>query len=285
MKRILIMAAFLLLFAGKAVATTVIYQSMDDLSQNADGIIVGTVKEVKSAKVEDDINTYVTLRGIKVLKGIYDRNEISLAMEGGFVEQEGLEIEGSPEFKKGERVIVFVENNGSTIVPFVGFDQGVFKVVKGKQNREIVTDSLGNRIFRIQKGGHLMKEKRFSGKTRVVGGPDSIGINRQKRELQVEPGQTDDSSPTPPVSSSKISTDEISETTEEITLNLFLEDVETRIRGDVNKPLNSVSFGQPIKRVTKDQVMRGEKPGSNNVDTQPVEPKPIPRRPLPPDIR
>lgn len=169
--------AILLILAIQAHATTLVYKSFDDLVKEADGIVMGTVTNIRSnMKKPGPIYTYVTLGDLKILFGRYDRKEFTLRMEGGRVGNKRLDVEGSPVFRPKEKVIVFAQGNGRNIVPLVGWGQGVFRIRKDRElTREVVVDSDGNRVFAIQ-DGHLIKEQRVPSEEAIVGGP--VRVNR-----------------------------------------------------------------------------------------------------------
>jgi len=151
-------------------ATTILYKSLDDIVKESDGIVQGTVKQVVAKKVDSgDIYTYVTVGNIDALKGQVDGTDLTLRLYGGEVDQEGLIVQGSPEFQENEQVIVFVEGNGEQIVPISGWGQGLFRIQQDSAtNSAIVTDNAGNRILGID-NANLVKESRFSTAANIVG--------------------------------------------------------------------------------------------------------------------
>ena len=60
-------------------------------------------------------------------------------MFGGTVDGETMEIADAPTFKVGDEDILFVENNGSQVVPLVGIMHGRFHVRRDDSGRELVT--------------------------------------------------------------------------------------------------------------------------------------------------
>ncbi|MBI5141053.1 MAG: hypothetical protein HZA20_02520 [Nitrospirae bacterium] len=136
------------------------YQSFEDIIVKSDGIVIGTVYEVEYHRFDaGQIYTYLTLTNIEVLDGRYDSPELSIEIEGGEVDGEVLDIEGSPHFEVGDHVILFLLENGTQIVPFVGWTQGVFRIHDDITTfaNKIVTDYNGNRIFGME-NGTLIKE-------------------------------------------------------------------------------------------------------------------------------
>jgi len=140
-------------------ATTVLYQSFDDLVQNADGVISGTVSEIQYRKKKNDIYTYVTLTEIVVHDGgVYSDKEFTFRMLGGTIGDRTLSVVGSPKFSLDEKVILFISQNGKRIVPIVGWEQGVFKVKINELNNEnFITDSNDNQVYDIDNKGKIHK--------------------------------------------------------------------------------------------------------------------------------
>ncbi len=139
-------------------ATTVLYQSFDDLVENSGGIISGTVSEINYRKKKDDIYTYVTLREITVYSGLYDDKEFTFRMLGGTIGNRTLGVIGSPKFSVDEKVILFISQNGTRTVPIVGWEQGLFKVKTNKLNNEnFITDANDNQVYNIDNKGQVQK--------------------------------------------------------------------------------------------------------------------------------
>ena len=161
-----------LLFATQAPATTLPYKGFEDLVREANGIVEGTVQEVTSRRVgRGEIYTYVTLSDLRIVKGRYERDQLTLLFEGGLVDGQGLHVHGSPTFREGERVIAFVEGNGQRAVPLVGWEQGLFRVVVNPETGErVISDSVGNRVFGVE-DGRLVKESRVGTEAEILGQP------------------------------------------------------------------------------------------------------------------
>lgn len=159
-----------LMFALQVQATTLLYKSFDDLVKEADGIVIGTVTNIEAYRDgQGEIYTYVTLGDLEMLYGRYDRKQLTLRLKGGQVGDEILQVVGSPTFQQNERLILFVQGNGSQIVPLVGWGQGLFRAqVDSASGQEVISDSDGNRVFSVQ-SGHVVKEQRFASQAEIVG--------------------------------------------------------------------------------------------------------------------
>jgi hypothetical protein len=188
MKTALIACLTAVLASNAAGATTVSYVGLDDLVGLADGIVAGTVTGSVSRRGPDkEIYTFITFADLNVIKGSIDGPSLTLRFQGGAVEDEALELEGSPRFDLHHRVILFVRGNGKDIVPIVGWTQGVFRIKANADAVENVVDHDGNRVLSTR-GALLLKERKHPSSVRIAGGP---ALTRQSRAAKGSPGVGD----------------------------------------------------------------------------------------------
>jgi len=191
-----------LLAASNTSATVVLALKFDELVRMADGVVLGTVESVVSRRDErKHIATYVTLTDLDLLTGSYQGKTLTLRFAGGAAENEIVEVEGSPTFHAKERVILFVSGNGEQLVPVLGWGQGVFRVVRDPQGGpEVISDSVGNRVFGIR-DGQVVKERRVASELELfgprMGGPSEAtppkgGLGRTETGEQIGPPRTND---------------------------------------------------------------------------------------------
>jgi hypothetical protein len=131
-------------------ATTVIPPSFDELVEQAQFIFEGTVTDVRSEWIGEGalrrIVSYVTFRVEEAIKSEPGAS-YTLRMFGGTVNGETMGVADAPLFKRGDRDILFVENNGSQFIPLVGIMHGRFRVLKDPvTHREIVTTNAGDAV-------------------------------------------------------------------------------------------------------------------------------------------
>jgi hypothetical protein len=115
----------------EGLATTVVAKSFDSICRDADMVFVGSVSHVESrwaAPEQGTIDTLVTFTDLVPLFGV-EGSEVVLRFSGGAVDGMREEIAGMPQFKVGDRVVVFARN-GRLVSPIVGFHQGLFRVVE-----------------------------------------------------------------------------------------------------------------------------------------------------------
>lgn len=165
----------LFLWLPQTFATTLLYKTFDELIMEADGIIIGTVTDIQAHVDETgDIYTFVMLNDLDIIYGDFGGKEFTIRLEGGQIENQGLHVVGSPDFRRKERVVLFVTGNGREIVPLVGWSQGLYRVsTDQKYRRDVITDSDGNRVFGIQ-NGHLVKEYRVPSEAEIIAAPAPV---------------------------------------------------------------------------------------------------------------
>ncbi len=123
----------MLAFVGNSVATTVIPPTFDELVEDAESVFEGTVISSQSKWVgkaeKRRIKTYYTFEVNELLKGDIPSPYI-LEVLGGTVDADTLHVDGAPKFEIGDKVILFVTNNGAQFVPLVGIMHGHYKIEK-----------------------------------------------------------------------------------------------------------------------------------------------------------
>lgn len=106
-----ILLSILLGAAQSTLATTVIIPSDDDMVIGARAILIGKVAGIKSSFDEQHsrIYTYITVKVREVLKGQIAERKIVLKELGGQVGDNISVVYGNPRFKKGERVLLYLD--------------------------------------------------------------------------------------------------------------------------------------------------------------------------------
>ena len=152
----LLIVASLLIVGGSAHATTVIPPSFEQLVDQAELIFQGNVTRVSSQWVgegsERHIVSYVTFQIKDSVKGDPGQS-YTIRMFGGTVDGETMEIADGPKFEVGDEDIVFVENNGSQVVPLVGIMHGRFHIRRDDSGRELVTTNEGEPVRDVARLG------------------------------------------------------------------------------------------------------------------------------------
>jgi hypothetical protein len=157
--RIYLRASFVLsiiLLTPLSWATTVLEKDFPDLVHEAEVITVGTVTDIR--ELWDPVRrapfTLVTFSNLDVLKGKTGESDLTLHFLGGHTpDGEILRVDGVPEFKRGERSVVFCTGNQRDFCPLVGIWQGVYRVtLDAKQGVETVSDHAYVPIPKVYKG-------------------------------------------------------------------------------------------------------------------------------------
>jgi hypothetical protein len=130
MRRQLILALLLATTATRASAQELL--SLDEMIVAAPSIVVATV-ESRRAEVEYYgtsrlIITKVTLRVEQTIKGSAPQTLV-VEVLGGTLGDTTLRVSHVPEFRVGDRDVLFLSNAAHAVSPLVGSDQGRFRVL------------------------------------------------------------------------------------------------------------------------------------------------------------
>lgn len=146
-------AVALLAAAGGSVrATVVMALGFDEMAAQADRVVLGSVHSVSARWVERDgektIETTIDVAVEDELGNVSAEPVARIVQPGGKVGDVGLVVTGIPEFRTGERVLVFLRVSGAD-------EQGraVHSVVGMAQGKFIVLPRLGGGFDAIQQFG------------------------------------------------------------------------------------------------------------------------------------
>jgi hypothetical protein len=153
----LLLVAGLIAGAASLSATTVIPPTFDQLVGQAQVIFRGSVTKVTSEWIGEGadrhIVSYITFKVKDALKGSPGKT-YTMRTFGGTVDGETMAIGDGPTFGVGDDDFLFVENNGSQVVPLVGIMHGRFHVRKDGSGREMVTSNEDEPIRNVSRLGH-----------------------------------------------------------------------------------------------------------------------------------
>lgn len=155
--RFLLAFACALTIASSARATTVIPPTFEDLVSRAELIFQGTVTSVRSDWVGEGgqrhIASYVTFRVQDAIKGNPGAT-YTIEMLGGTVGDQTMKVTDAPDFKVGDRDILFVEHNGQQFIPLVGIMHGRFRLQHEQQTgRDIIATNDGRPLSDVTQLG------------------------------------------------------------------------------------------------------------------------------------
>jgi hypothetical protein len=118
-------------------ATTVVPPDFDTLAQQADYVVRGTVKSVRSEWRETAGNrAIITFAEIDVREVIAGTPPAPLVLEllGGRVGEDEMRVHGLPTLAVGEEAILFVRGNGVQFSPLVALRHGHYPIRKDAKN-------------------------------------------------------------------------------------------------------------------------------------------------------
>jgi len=110
--RLFLPALLLALAPGPARATTVLRLPVEAMAERSDLVLRAEVSRVAVAAAPADerrITTSVTLRVLQVLKGHAAAPTLTIRLLGGSIGRWTLAVPGTPSFREGEEVVVFLE--------------------------------------------------------------------------------------------------------------------------------------------------------------------------------
>lgn len=124
--------------------------------QKADLIFTGRMKsqrcEWQEIQGQRSIVTIVTFDVLGVHKGAAGRT-VDLQFLGGTIGDTTLEVTAMPRFKKGERAVLFVAENGVNASPLVGFFHGKFRVESDESGQDVVSHADGTPLTDVAEIG------------------------------------------------------------------------------------------------------------------------------------
>ena len=125
--RSLLVAALGVLATMPARAMSVVPPTFAELVAEAELVVRGVVTEVRTEEFDSPdgrgVRTLVTLRVERALKGSPGES-VTLTILGGTVGRRTLSIPGMPQFRVGQRQVVFVAQNGRVFCPLVRIGHG-----------------------------------------------------------------------------------------------------------------------------------------------------------------
>ena len=157
-------------------ATTLVSMDLNDLSAQAELVVLGWVTGVEVQRNESGrLYTYVTLDNLEIRHGAHTESTLTLRFLGGELDGERQWVAGMPRFSIGERSLLFVQGNGTAICPLVGWGQGRFQVRNNPgDGSEFLADGTGTPVIGLQEG-RILYGKRQDGSGAPVTARSSAG--------------------------------------------------------------------------------------------------------------
>jgi hypothetical protein len=150
----LAVAVALLVTVGRGEAQTFVPKTFTQLVAEAEQAFVGPVVATASRRLASGlIVTDVTFAPVRGIKGSVPP-AVVLEVAGGTAGGRTLRLAGVPSFEWGRSYLVFSKDNGTSIFPVVGGDQGMFRVEPDPVTGTLVVlDAGGRPVTRALVGG------------------------------------------------------------------------------------------------------------------------------------
>lgn len=142
---VLALVALAMITASYAAATTVEKMSLRDLAKKSDAIVLARVED-ESARYDSnkEIFTYITLRVLEPVKGPKKDDVITIRQLGGTVDKIASIVPGTPVFRKGDEVVLFLTQKDGAGYPWVmGLQQGKYSVTADERGQKQVRNEIG----------------------------------------------------------------------------------------------------------------------------------------------
>jgi hypothetical protein len=132
-------------------ATTAILLTDEQLVTSSRIILLGDVRSVKAQwdLRHENINTYVKVQISSVLKGRLQNEQIVFRQLGGTVGENSTVIFGAPEYKVGQRVLLFLDTAPDGTLRIAHLFQGKYDVVDGQDGQTRVERNIDKESVNI----------------------------------------------------------------------------------------------------------------------------------------
>jgi hypothetical protein len=125
-----------------AAAASYVDKTFTELVDEAQQILVGRVGSQASRRVSGSlIVTDVTVVPLDILKGDVQNGAMTLTILGGTVGDQRLKVSAFPALETGRTYVLFVKDNGRSMLPLVGGVHGLFAIRWGVDGRPMVFDA------------------------------------------------------------------------------------------------------------------------------------------------
>ncbi len=126
-------------------STTMLCLNTEELTKKAREIVQGKVvkKHCEWNQDEPRINTTITIKVGRSIKGDLAKEEVVIRQPGGVIGDVGLKVSGFPDFQEGEEVLVFLQKGEEYFRKVVGLAQGKFRIITDKETGRKILDMTG----------------------------------------------------------------------------------------------------------------------------------------------
>ena len=157
------------LLAAPAFATTVRKMDLPALVSASDSIVQGRVESVESRWENNLAYTYTSVTVDEPLKG-ERRRAVLIRQLGGKIGSLHMTVAGTPQFKQGDRVIVFLKRRADGTFDVVGLNQGKYEITNDFAVANVSGLTLVNpKTGRMEEAGFMEKAPLEAFKAKIRG--------------------------------------------------------------------------------------------------------------------
>jgi len=142
-----LMLSLLLFVSANTHAIVAVDRPFEQLVALSDGIMIGSVEQIESNWENGHIYTYVSFKVSEVLKG-EQVDRYTVRMLGGSVPPVSQTVVGAPHFTLHERYTLFIQGNQQQIFPFVGVNQGIYRILTDYDGSDIVVSGAEEHLLK-----------------------------------------------------------------------------------------------------------------------------------------
>jgi hypothetical protein len=198
MRKALLAAAVVALLASAAPATVLKKLTLGEIEGYASEIFTGTVQAIDTFEGDGPrklIYTEVTFHELTSLKGKFRSSTATYRFAGGVYGERKLRVVGMPEFRVGQRCLLFTNATLDKLCPVVGWWQGRYLLIRDKDRKVRVHDSQGKPVYGIRDGRPVLEKKTKDAKPmlesdllKVVRAEIALGEIRRRKQREAEKG-------------------------------------------------------------------------------------------------
>lgn len=137
-----------------AAASTFLAMSQAELVAQSDAVVVGEVLQVQSFR--DETGSFVITEAMVQVDETFTGSADSVVVvrtAGGTVDGYTVMAHGFPQFETGERVVLFLSDDGAQASKVVGYRLGQYRVVTNSRGVEVALPTLEPGIQLLTEGG------------------------------------------------------------------------------------------------------------------------------------
>lgn len=150
-----------LTLAVPASASTFLAMSPGEMVAQSDAVVVGTVLKVESFR-DASGRAVVTQAALRVDETVIGEAPTLVLVQtfGGTVDGYTVVAHGFPEFRLGDRLVVFLKNQPDGIAQVVGYRLGQYRVVRNRLGEDIAVPTLESNVSLLTADGRTAERPR-----------------------------------------------------------------------------------------------------------------------------